>query len=743
MSSQSIDLGHLMAAASASAALDLTEFDYQSGRKRVPDAEPSEYEDVWRGDPSPPTSASRTTQAAAPTQSISRDLARFIWDICTLLRSTHKCGEFRKVVLPLTLMRRFDCVLTHRENAASAAAPPFRNDSDWTFERLVGDADNLASNLASYIKGFSPNVRAVLDRFEFDAQIERMDRNNQLRLVTERFAGLDLSPERVDNAAMGFVFEELIRIGAEQSLEEAGEHFTPPEVTRLMVGLLLSSQTGSGSGADGWPGSIYDPACGTGGLLWAAERVVRDRDPAAEPLLFGQELNGESWAVCQADMLIRGGDPDSVVHGDTLTGDGFAGRTFDCMVANPPFGVKWADQKKAVQREHDKRGHKGRFGAGLPRITDGSLLFLQHMVSKMAPVGADGAGGSRVAVVFNGSPLFVGDAGSGESEIRRWIITNDLLETIVALPEQLFYNTGIGTYIWIVTNNKEPRRRGKVQLIDGRRFCDKMQRGLNNKRNEITDGHIDDLISIHSSFTDGETRDVTDEHPATHEPRTRSLPVSKIFANEDFGYRKITVERPLRLSFAATPQRVARIEDQTAFAKLATSKQPPGPEHDAEFSAGQARQQTIRDILGTLAEMTQGDLIRDRREFLTKLDTAADTHSTRLSAAETKAVTAALGEPDPDAEICRKPDGDPEPDPRLRDTETVPLTEDIDTYMADEVLPHVADAWADHDKTKTGYEIPLNRHFYVYEPLRPREVVEAEIAELMREIAELVPKVFA
>ncbi len=563
--------------------------------------------------------------------------------------------------------------------------------------------------------------------------------------VVQRFAALDLSPERVDNMQMGYVFEELIRIGAEQANEEAGEHFTPREVIQLMVSLLLSPEKDLGKGHI--VKTIYDPACGTGGMLSVAEKYLRDHNLEAMPILYGQDHNDEAWAVCKSDMLIKGENADNIILGDTFTQDGYRrgtdGRpsTFDYMLANPPFGVEWKQQKQSIKTERETLGWDGRFGAGLPRITDGALLFLQHMLAKQQPIRDDGAGGSRIAIVFNGSPLFTGDAGGGESSIRRWIIENDWLEAIVALPDQLFYNTGIFTYIWVLTNRKEPHRAGRVQLIDGREFYVKMRKSLGNKRNELSNAHIDDLVRLHGSFTDGETRDLTDPDPVTHEPRTRARVVSRIFANEDFGYRKITVERPLRLNFAATPERIARLDDEPAFQKLATIKKRPGPAHDAEVAAGRARQDEIRAMLNLLAQTTDGAVASDREECQAVLLEAANGAGARLTAAERKAVLAALAERDPQAEICRDRHGNPEPDPELRDTETVPLREDIDEYMAREVLPHAPDAWVDHTKTKIGYEILFNRHFYVYEPPRPLEEIDADLQELEHEIVGLLAEI--
>ena len=690
------------------------------------------------------------------------ELANFIWSICNLLRGPYKRNEYRKVILPLTVLRRFDCVLaaTKKDMLAaakktkgqsqtmrnialqSASGRDFYNTSRLDFQRLLDDPNQIAENLNAYIAEFSENVRTVMERFSFGEQIARMDEKNLLFQVVQAFANIDLSPDRVDNVQMGYVFEELIRVGAEQANEEAGEHFTPREVIRLMVSLLLSDEPDLGRSH--LVKKIYDPACGTGGMLSVAEEFLREAHVESLPLLFGQDYNDDAWAVCKSDMLLKGENAENIILGDTLTHDHYQFQpdgnrwTFDYMLANPPFGVEWKQQRLAIERERDTMGFDGRFGAGLPRINDGSLLFLQHMLSKMQPVDGKGEGGSRVAIVFNGSPLFTGDAGSGESNIRRWIIENDWLESIVALPDQLFYNTGISTYIWILTNRKEERRKGKVQLIDGRQFFVKMRKSLGNKRNELSPEQIADLTLIHGNFKDGETRDLPYEDPVTHETRLRPRVVSKVFANEDFGYQKITVERPLRLNFAAVAERISRLEDEKAFQNLARSRKRAGPAHCDEVAVGLARQQAIRKLVKALQETTDGAVYDDREMFSAALTDAANDCGVRLSAAERKAVLAALSERDSDAEICLDRHGDSEPDPELRDTESVPLCEGIDDYMAREVLPHVPDAWVDESKTKIGYEIPLNRHFYVYEPPRPLEAIEADIQTLESEIAGLL-----
>ena len=511
-----------------------------------------------------------------------QELAGFIWRICNLLRGTYKRNEYRKVILPLTVLRRFDCEMEDTKQAVrqahetnvnmtdevrhtlllTTAQRSFYNVSPFDFATLLNDPNNLAQNLQAYINSFSPNVRDIIEKFGFSQHIQRMSEKNLLYNVINQFSRVDLTPHTVDNTQMGYVFEEIIRIGSEQANEEAGEHFTPREVIRLMANLILSSEVDLNKA--GMVKTVYDPACGTGGMLSAADEFLRENNSAIRPILFGQDYNDESWAICKSDILMKGEDADLIVLGDSFTQDAYHVRddgqryTFDYMLANPPFGVEWKNQEAEIRHEHNTLGHSGRFGAGLPRIDDGSLLFLQHMLSKMRPVEQ---GGSRIAIVFNGSPLFTGDAGSGESEIRRWIIENDWLEAIVALPDQLFYNTGISTYIWMLTNRKESHRVGKVQLIDARQMYIKMRKSLGKKRNELSQEQINDITRIHGNFQHGETLDITDEDPVNHLPRTRARVVSKVFDNDDFGYNKVTVEQPLRLNFcghARTHQRIGR-----------------------------------------------------------------------------------------------------------------------------------------------------------------------------------------
>jgi type I restriction enzyme M protein len=691
-------------------------------------------------------------------------LANFIWSICNLLRGPYKRNEYRKVILPLTVLRRFDCLLAPtkaqvlKEHTALKAKPenvvrsllekitarPFYNLAKLDFPKLLDDPNQLAPNLNAYINGFSKNVRDIMERFAFDQQIMRMAEKNLLYEVIKAFSRIDLSSEHVDNVQMGYVFEELIRIGAEQANEEAGEHFTPREVIRLMVNLLLSPE--KDLRRSHVVKTIYDPACGTGGMLSVSEAYIRKLNKDAKPLLFGQDWNDEAWAVCKSDMLIKGEDADNIRRDDTFTKDGFdrdaKGKkiTFDYMLANPPFGVEWKQQARFIEQEANSLGYNGRFGAGLPRINDGSLLFLQHMLSKMRTLKE---GGSRIGIVFNGSPLFTGDAGSGESNIRQWIIENDWLEAVVALPDQLFYNTGISTYIWVLTNRKEQRRKGKVQLIDARQFYVKMKKSLGNKRNKIGDpvddarepDQIADISRIHGNFQDGESRNFTSDG------QQKSSVVSRSFDNADLGFHKITVERPLRLNFQATEDRIARLEEESTFKNLASSNKKAEKARLEEIAIGQQRQEQIRALLRAFGTAKSEKLYKDRTEVLIDLREIDRQNDVRLGSAEIKGVLAALGERDEKAEICRDKEGNPEPDPDLRDTESVPLKESIEDYFKREVLPHVPDAWIDPTKTKVGYEIPLNRYFYRYEPPRPLEEIEQDIRVLEQEIVQALAEV--
>ena len=665
------------------------------------------------------------------------EITSFLWSVADLLRGDYKQADYGKVILPFTVLRRLDRVLADTREVVWKKAQAlkgtgikdpeailsreskvgFHNLSKFDFEKLKGDPNHLAHNLAAYIRGFSSNARDIIERFKFAEQIAKLDEANLLFQVLSRFAEVDLHPKAVPNHLMGSIFEELIRRFSEQSNETAGEHFTPRDVIRLMVDLLFIEDD-EVLRRPGVVRTLYDPACGTGGMLSVAEEYLRELNPAAQLMVFGQELNDESYAICKADMMIKGQNPANISRGNSFSEDGHIGTKFDYMLSNPPFGVEWKKVQKAVEDEHETQGFAGRFGPGLPRINDGSLLFLLHMISKMKPVDPrTGEGGSRIAIVFNGSPLFTGDAGSGESEIRRWIIENDWLEAIVAMPDQLFYNTGISTYVWVVTNRKPANRKGKVQLVNGAGMFLKMKKSLGNKRNELGSDHVATLARLYGDFAPGQT--------------------SKIFDNEDFGFRKITVERPLRLNFQASPERIERIREATAFQNLARSKKK-GAAGAKEVQAGQEAQEAILRAVQGLDPVT---LWRSRPEFEKALHGALKRAGTAVPTPVLKAILSALSERDEEAEICTDAKGHPEPDPELRDTENVPLKEDIHAYFQREVLPHVPDAWIDEARTKIGYEIPFTRHFYEYKPLRPLSEIEAEIRALETEIQGLLGEV--
>jgi len=686
-----------------------------------------------------------------------------IWGICNLLRGPYKRNEYRKVILPLTVLRRFDCILAPTKEKVlaeyksikgkpeavvksklhSITKHPFYNVSKLDFVKLLDDPNQIAANLNSYINGFSPNVRSIMERFKFDEEISKMNEKNLLFQVIQKFTTINLDPKVVDNMQMGYVFEELIRIGAEQSNEEAGEHFTPREVIKLMVNLLLAPEKDLAKSHV--VKTIYDPACGTGGMLSVAEEYIKRLNADAKPNLYGQDWNDEAWAICKSDMLIKGENSDNIVLGDTFTKDGFARDesdkkiVFDYMLANPPFGVEWKQQQRFIEKERETLGYDGRFGAGTPRVNDGALLFLQHMISKMRPAQD---GGSRIGIVFNGSPLFTGDAGEGgESAIRQWIIENDWLEAVVGLPDQLFYNTGISTYIWILTNKKEKARKGKVQLIDARNFYEKMDKSLGNKRNRIGDpeyypnsktDQVKLITEIYGRFKDGETAEFIIDG------KKKTLVVSKIFDNEDFGYRKIVVERPLRLNFQFSQERIEKLKTDSAFERIASSNKKNEKDRQMEIAEGRKRQEAILKLLVDLAQSTKGAVFKNRQAFLDTLKKADEAAGMRLSASEVKAIYNALSERDEAADVVTDKNGRPEPDSELRDTENVPLKEKVEDYLAREVLPHVPDAWVDHDKEKIGYEIPFNRHFYVYEPPRPLDEIEKDLQAIEGEILTLL-----
>ncbi len=660
------------------------------------------------------------------------ELANFIWSVADLLRGDYKQSEYGKVILPFTVLRRLDSVMARTRQAVwdkaaairvenkdailrAAAGLRFYNLSRQSFATIGGDADNVATNLNDYLNGFSAGAREILEKYEFHAQIARLDAAGLLYKVVQKFAEIDLSLQRVDNHQMGYVFEELIRKFSEISNETAGEHFTPREVIELMVNLLLAPDADT-LNQPGKVVNILDPACGTGGMLSAAEEHISSLNPHATVELFGQELNAESYAICRSDMMIKGQDPSNIVFGNSFSADGHRGRSFDYMLANPPFGVEWKKVQDRVEAEHEALGHAGRFGAGLPRINDGSFLFLQHMISKMKPVESDGSGGTRLAIVFNGSPLFTGGAGSGESEIRRWILENDWLEAIVALPDQLFYNTGISTYFWIVTNRKDAAHRGRVVLLDAREYWAKMRKSLGEKRKLITKDQIRQITELYGAAL---AAAAGPDHPWHAKV--------KVFANEEFGYQRITVDRPLRQRFEVTEETLVALAEAKPLARYA--------DRDALVDA-------FKPLLGTVWRTK-----KDAKTAL--LGAAAEAGVPWPVATVEKSTWAAVAVSDPEGELQTK-NGAPLPDPDLRDYENVPLTEDIDEYFAREVLPHVPDAWITKIKdpktgttvrAKIGYEIPFTRHFYVYKPPRPLAEIDAELRELEAQIQALLTEV--
>jgi len=685
------------------------------------------------------------------------EIANFIWSIADLLRGPFRRGKYQDVILPFTVLRRVDCVLAPTKQRVlernaqlkgklkdvgpqlrRASGFSFYNTSRYDFETLLGDAGSLATNLMAYINGFSDNMRTALERFKFEETIKTLEKHNLLYMVMERFKNVDLHPSAVDNHTMGSVFEELIRKFNEALDENPGEHFTPRDVVSLMAGLLLAPDKRR-LAQEHFAPMLYDPCPGTGGMLTVAKSRILADNPTADVHLFGQELNEETWAVCVADLLMMnpdGRDADNILQGSTLSADGHSGKRFDYMLANPPYGYDWKRDEEAVRAEYD-RGERGRFYAGLPRISDGQLLFLQHMLGRMK---SKEDGGSRVCIIMNGSPLFTGDAASGESEIRRWILENDWLEALVALPEQMFYNTGIATYVWVLSNRKPDKRRGKVQLINATDIWIPMRKSLGDKRRKISDDKDNDqiaqIVALYISCAEDER--------------------CKIFPSEAFGYRKVTIERPLRLNFQASPERIKRLEEESAFRKLAESKK----KDKAAKAAGEKEGRKLQlDIKTTLASMPK-KLYKDRPSFEAALDSALAFFSPRpngerervrglsLPAPLRKAVLSALSERDEEAEICHDKDGGPEPDSQLRDYENVPLGEDINEYFKREVEPHVPDAWVntqvrdekDGEVGKVGYEVNFNRYFYKYVPPRALEDIEADIEKVETEIAEMLKK---
>ena len=653
----------------------------------------------------------------------------FIWSIAEILRGNYRQSEYGKVVLPFTVLRRLDCVLEASKSAVlekadslpagidsamaevilnQASGHNFHNTSRYTFAKLLDDPENIAANLNNIINSFSEDAREIfVDKFDLPIQIARLDKDNLLYLVVQKFAQADLHPDAVDNTTMGYIFEELIRRFSEQSNETAGEHFTPREVIRLMVNLLFAEDSDALT-KKGVIRKLYDPACGTGGMLSEAEKYLKELNAHSHLEVYGQELNSESFGICKSDMMIKGQNAKNIKYGNSFSEDGLKEERFDYMLSNPPFGVEWKKVEKQIKEEAAALGYSGRFGAGLPRVSDGSLMFVQHMISKMSSNSGEHskklkAQPSRIAVVLNGSPLFTGSAGSGESEIRRWIIENDWLEAIVALPTDMFYNTGIATYIWIITNQKVPERRGKVQLINATEMHTPMRKSLGSKRKQISDEQIAEITQMFNGELAHKDESV------------------KWFNNADFGYSRITVERPLKLNFAVMDERLEQLQQVKVFTKLSDDTQ--------------------QNIVAALKTLDTKWLYTNRDKFIADIKAAFKAHNCDVKGPLLKAIWQGLSEKDETADVCVDSKGNPEPDADLRDNENVPLTEDIEAYFQREVIPHVPDAWIDHSKTKVGYEIPFNRHFYQYVPPRSLKDIDADLDKISAEIMDLLREV--
>jgi type I restriction enzyme M protein len=676
------------------------------------------------------------------------EIVSFLWGVADLVRDAFRRGRYQDVILPLTVLRRLDCVLAPTKvhvlatqarfkgklenldpQLRKASGFAFYNTSRYDFEKLLADAPHLAANLRNYIAGFSPNMREVLEKFDFDNTLSKLDEAGLLFQVLERFKNVDLHPDRVDNPTMGTIFEELIRKFNEALNENPGEHFTPRDVVHLMVDLLLAGDEEL-IRREGAVVTVCDPCCGSGGMLTITKEHITTGargngeaaplNPEADIHLFGQEVNPETFAVCKSDLFMKsetGRDAENILFGSTLSNDRHAARQFDYQITNPPYGKDWKRDEEAIRAEHE-RGSAGRFAPGLPRISDGQLLFLLHMLAHLKE---PKDGGGRVAIIMNGSPLFTGDAGSGESESRRWILENDWLEALVALPEQLFYNTGIATYVWVLTNRKTSERKGKVQLIDATSFWTPMRKSLGDKRREIPREKAEHILRLLREFKEGEFVRI---YPPTH-----------------FGFRKITVERPLKLNFQANAERLARLEEEKAFQALAQTNKK-GAAGAKEQAEGRAQQTAIRELLQSLPDT----LFKDRAEFVKALEASARKAGAKLPAPVVKATLSALSERDESAAVCCDKDGKPEPDPELRDTESVPLSESIDAFFDREVKPHVPDAWIDAGKRDpkdgqiglVGYEINFNRYFYKYVPPRPLGEIDADIRAIEKDIVRML-----
>lgn len=666
-------------------------------------------------------------------------VANFIWSVAELLRDHYKRSKYSDVILPFTVLRRIDCVLAPTKTDVldkyeqykdqledlssllkSTSGFIFYNTSKYDFEKLLDDPGNIKQNMSDYVNGFSPNIQEIIDKFKLREQISYLDEKDLLYKVVQRFEEIELHPGELSNHDMGYVFEELIRKFNEQSNENPGEHFTPREIIKLMVNLLMVKDAKELSK----PGKIitvYDPACGTGGMLTSAkEHLLKDINSDADVELFGQEINDETFAVCKSDMLIKGENADNIKYGSSFSRDGLSDMTFDYILSNPPYGKDWKQDAEFIRDEFSK-GTAGRFHAGLPRVSDGQLLFLQHMVSKIHKNDEV----TRIAIVFNGSPLFTGDAGSGESEIRRWIIENDWLDTIVALPNQLFYNTGINTYIWVLTNHKESERKGKVALIDARDMYIKMRKGLGDKRNQISDDQVKEITELYLQNTDNGR--------------------VKIFNGSEFGYRKITIERPLRMNFKINLESINRLKSEKAFINLAISRKKNDKEKSLEIKIGKKQQ---NKIISSLQEMYETEF-NDYNDFEKQIDSVLKKSGVKPTVGLKNGIRNALGDRDENANIIQNKKGEIEADSDLRDSENIPLNEDVFEYFENKVKPHVPDAWInekivdnlDNEIGKVGYEINFTRFFYEYEPPRDLNDIDNDIKDLQNEILELLEDV--
>jgi len=665
-----------------------------------------------------------------------QEKSSFIWSIADLLRGTYKRNEYQKVILPFTVLKRFDSVLQYSKQDVLKIAKQYENQlslkdmriplkkvlideegnnidfyniSKFDFDTLLKDPEHIEENLIHYIENFSPNVQDILENFNIKKEIEHLSKANLLLLLMKKFSqtSVDLSPKAVSNHEMGMIFEELIRKFSETSNEEAGEHFTPRDIVKLMTTLIFVNE--SVINESNKIISVYDPACGTGGMLTSCKEFLTSKNDSLTVKLYGQEINEEIYAICKSDMLIKGDNSENIKGPiSTLSHDQLPDNKFNYMISNPPYGRDWELDLEEVLKEYEEKAFEGRYGSGTPRKNDGQLLFIQHMISKMKDDEK-----SRIAVITNGSPLFTGDAGSGESNIRKWIIENDYLETLIALPGELFFITGIKTYIWILTNEKTHERRGKVQLIDATEEYSKIRKSLGNKRNIIEDQHIEKIIEYYNTFENTEN--------------------IKIFDNEDFGYTKVVVERPLQRNYQVTEERLDNLYSIPAFKKLAESKNKNPVEKEQEEEQGKQKQQEIIESLKTIGETkyTNWD------EFESKVKNAVEKFDF-IKPAMIKQIILKLSEYDETATIVMDKKGKPKADTELRDNEKIPLKKDINEYFQEEVTPYYPQAWMDRKKDKIGYEINFTQYFYTYTPPRPLEEIEKDIEQITQEIRELM-----